>query len=102
MLIELSKVDFTSDFFSAMLPDGSYLVLNRLDESFVKEGETEEFVIKSINVEIQDIEGNVTKCPCIIGMSNDLMEIKTDYKEYEGTVLSPDNMAYCTIEVYEQ
>lgn len=99
MQISLDKVTFINDFFSTMLPDGSMLVLNKVDEDLVAEGA--ECIIKSVNIEIQDTQGNVITCPCVIGLGNDLMQITTNHKEYEGEVLSPDNMVYCTIEVYE-
>lgn len=98
MIIDLSKVTFTNDFFSTMLPDGSMLVLNKVDEDFLSG--TAECIVKAINIEIQS-EDEAISCPCVIGLGNDLMQINTDYKEYEGKVLTPDNMMYCTIEVYE-
>ena len=99
MVVELAKVSFINDFFSTMLPDGSMLVLNKVDEDLVTEGA--ECIIKSVNIEIQDVQGNVITCPCVIGLGNDLMQITTNHKEYEGEALSPDNMVYCAIEVYE-
>lgn len=99
MTIDLSKVEFDNDFFSTMLPDGSTFILNKIDENFTTNGD--EVIVKAINIEVQDSEENVIHCPCVIGMGNSIMEIKTDYKEYEGKVLTPDNMVYCTIEVYE-
>lgn len=101
MIIELSKVTFVNDMFTTMLSDGGYLTLNKVDESFLAEGEEEECKIKAINIELLDVDGNVTECPCAIGLSNARMEIRTDYKEYEGEVLTPDNMEYCTIEIYD-
>ena len=99
MTIELSDKIFTNDFFSTMLPDGSMLALNKVNEDFlIDRGEG---VIKAINIEIQDTNDNIITCPCVIGLGNDLMQITTKHKEYEGEVLSPDNMAYCTIEIYE-
>lgn len=99
MTIELSDKIFINDFFSTMLPDGSMLVLNKVNEDFlIDRGEG---VIKAINIEIQDTNDNIISCPCVIGLGNDFMQITTKYKEYEGKVLSPDNMAYCTIEIYE-
>jgi hypothetical protein len=101
MIIELAKVIFTNDLFSTMLPDGGYLVLNKIDESLLAEEDTEACDIKAINVEMLDVEGNTVDCPCVIGLSNDKMEIRTEHKEYEGEVLTPDNMEYCTIEIYD-
>ena len=99
MTIELSKVNFVNDFFSTMLPDGSMLVLNKVDEDFlIDRGEG---IIKAINIEVQKTDDTIVTCPCVIGIGNDLMQIKTEYKEYEGKVLTPDNMAFCTVEVYE-
>ena len=99
MIIELSKVNFVNDFFSTMLPDGSMLVLNKVDEDFlIDRGEG---IIKAINIEVQKTDDTIVTCPCVIGIGNDLMQIKTEYKEYEGKVLTPDNMAFCTVEVYE-
>lgn len=98
MTIDLSKIEFNNDFFSVTLPDGSLLVLNKVDEDFT--ADEEECVVKAINIEIQKEEEYIT-CPCIIGLGNDILQINTDYKEYEGEVLTPDNMGYCTIEVYE-
>lgn len=98
MTIELDKVVFTNDFFSTPLPDGSIMVLNKVDESLLSDEEFAE--IKAINIEIWTYDEEVIKCPCVIGLGNDLMEIKTNYTEYEGKVLTPDNMGYCTIEIY--
>jgi hypothetical protein len=98
MIIELDKVTFVNDFFSTMLPDGKYLVLNKIDESIKVENEESE--IKCINISIQDDEEEIA-CPCVIGIDNDLLIIKTEYKEYEGKVLTHENMGFCTIEVYE-
>lgn len=99
MIIELDKVEFTNDFFSTMLPDGNMLVLNKIDEDFIIDDK--ECIIKSLNVEIQSYEGEVITCPCVIGLSNDFMKISTEHTEYEGDVLTPENMGYCTIEIYE-
>lgn len=101
MIIELDKVVFDNDFFSTMLPDGKYLVLNKVDESLKYSDETPECNIKAVNIEIQDLEGNAIACPCIIGIGNEYIKINTEYTQYEGEVLNPDNLAFCTIEVYE-
>ena len=98
MTINLDSVEFVNDFFSATLPDGSLLVLNIVDEDFLSDDV--ECIVKSLNVEIQR-DDEIISCPCVIGISNELMQINTEYKEYEGKVLTPDNMEYCTIEVYE-
>ncbi len=101
MIIELDKVVFTNDIFSTMLPNGNYIVLNKIDEDFTAEGFEGESIVTAVNIELVDVEGNSIPCPTAIGLGNELMQIKTDYKEYEGDVLSPYNMAFCTIEIYD-
>ena len=100
MIIYLDKIQFTNDFFSVMLSDGSSLVINRINESLKVQGAESDVAIKALTIFVVDAEGNSTQCPCVIGLGNDLMQITTEYTEYEGKVLTPDNMAYCTIEVY--
>lgn len=98
MTIDLSKVEFVNDFFTVTLPDGNLLVLNKVDEDFM--ADDVECIVKAINIEVQK-DGEYVTCPCVIGLGNDIMQINTEYKEYEGEVLTPENMGYCTIEVYE-
>lgn len=100
MVIDLAKVEFTNDLFLASLPNGKTLVLNAVNESLLPVGAIEETEIKAINIELRDIEGGVITCPVAIGLGNEYMQINTEYKEYEGDVLTPDNMMYCTIEIY--
>lgn len=99
MVIDLSNVEFENDFFSTILPDGSILVLNKVDENLALDNLSAE--IKAVNIEIQTDEDTVISCPCIIGMNNDYLSIDTAYTEYEGEVLTSDNMKYCTIQIYE-
>lgn len=101
MIIDLSKVVFTNDIFTSILPDGGYIVLNKVDENFTADNFTGECVVKNINIEILSISGEAVICPCVIGLGNDFMQITTDHTEYEGAVLTLDNMKYCTIEVYD-
>ena len=92
MIIDLSKVEFTYDFFSSTMPDGSTLILNNLSED----------IVKQINILIQPIDGSANiLCSSVIGCGNAKMRIKSDYSEYLGKVLTEDNMKYCTIEMYE-
>lgn len=100
MTIELDSITFTNDFFSVALPDGSTVIINKVDEDFITEND-DECTVQAITIEVQDLDGNIISCPCVIGMSNDIMEIATKHTEYEGEVLTPDNMGYCTIEIYE-
>ena len=100
MIIHLDKIQFINDFFSIMLSDGSSLVINKVAESLRVQETDSDVEIKALTIFVVDAEGNSTQCPCVIGLGNDLMQIMTEYTEYKGKVLTPDNMAYCTIEVY--
>lgn len=100
MLIDLSKISFVNDFYSTLIPSGGTLLMNKIDEAFIDANDNE-VVIKNINIEIISVEGEVTKCPCVIGLGNDLMQINSEYKEYEGKVLTSENISVCTLEVYE-
>ena len=92
MIIDLSKVEFTYDFFSSTMPDGSTLILNNVSED----------IVKQINILIQPIDGSANiLCSSVIGCGNAKMRIKSDYSEYLGKILTEDNMKYCTIEMYE-
>lgn len=101
MTIDLSKVEFTYDFFSSTMPDGSTLILNNVSEDFFTQN-NEEVIVKQINILIELVggSGNIL-CSSVIGCGNDKMCIKSDYSEYLGKVLNEDNMKYCTIEMYE-
>lgn len=99
MTIDLAKVEFDNDIFSTRLPDGGIITLNVVDESMQTPYDGLE--IKGVNINLYDFTGELIECPCVIGLGNELMEIRTDYKNLEGKVLTPDNMMYCTIEVYE-
>lgn len=101
MTIDLAKVEFVNDIFSATLPDGSIIVINKVDESITSSAYTGQLPIKRINLEVMDTEGNIIDCPCVIGLGNDILEIRTDYKDQEGEALTPDNMELCVIEIYE-
>lgn len=99
MTIDMAKVNFVNDFFSTILPDGSTIVLNKLDEDFPVDNMS--CPVKAVNIEIRLTDDTVVPCPCVIGLGNDLMKVNTDYTEYLGDALTPENMVYCTIEVYE-
>lgn len=99
MTIDLAKTIFVNDIFSTRLPDGGTIVLNTVNEDI--QAYTEEQKIKGLNINIYSVDGELIDCPCVIGMGNELMEIRTDYKNYEGQMLTPDNMVFCTIEIHE-
>lgn len=99
MVIDLSKINFVNDFFYVDLSDGSVLILNNINESVKSEDEIAP--IKQINLLIVRLDGTILQCSSVIGIGNDILIIKTDYKEYEGKILSIDNKDYCKVEVYE-
>lgn len=101
MELYLDKITFLNDFFAVTMPDNNTLILNKIDESLKIKGENIDVEVKAINVEIYTTEGDYITCPCVIGLGNDYIKIETKYKEYEGAVLTSDNMKYCTITVYE-
>ena len=100
MTIDLAKVTFINDIFSTKLPDGGTIVLNVVDED-IQSDSLEEKKIKGLNINIYSVDDELIDCPCVIGLGNDIMEIRTDYKSCEGQMLTPDNMVLCTIEIYE-
>lgn len=101
MELILSQITFDNDFFAIATPSGDTLILNKIDESLKIDSE-EEIGIKTVNVEIDKEDGTVIRCPCVIGIGNEYVKLSTDYKEYEGEVLTSENMKYCTMTVYEK
>lgn len=100
MTLYLENVIFENDFFYIDTPDGGLLTLNRLNES-MKARDEMEAEVKGINIELQKPDGDILPCSCIIGLSNDLLDIQTDHKELEGAPLTSENMKYCVINIYE-
>lgn len=106
MTLNLAEVQFENDFFSIDLPDGSTLILNKIDENIATESGMN-YVINRINVQITRTDENTEEttyevCPNVIGMGNEKIRIDSDYAECKGKVLTKDNMMYCTVEYYEQ
>lgn len=101
MIINLSEVVFENDMFSFGLPDGSTLVMNKIDESLLTE-EGESAVINQVNIEIVNEDGSFTKCPCIIGIDGNETKLNTVYTQYLGKLLNAENIKYCTLEYYER
>ena len=100
MLVELSKVTFTNDFAYIDCPDGSTLILNKLDEA-IFDGEKES-IIKNINIALVDIDENYYNCNMAVGLSNDFIHLYSEHKEIEGQVLTLDNINLCFIEVFDE
>lgn len=100
MELFLESATFENDFFYIEMPEGDTLVLNKVDESLGIEGYSD-VNINAINIEVVPVEGDRIKCPCVIGLGNNILEIVTDHKELEGKLLTSDNMKYCKINIYE-
>lgn len=98
MTIDLAGITFENDFFSIDIFDENTLTLNKINESLSSDSEAAE--INRINIQLTTAD-SVVILPSVIGIDNSYMKINTDYKEYEGKVLTSDNMKYCTIEIYE-
>ena len=97
MIIDLSEVTFTYDFFSTPLPDGNTLILNKIDEDFMSENK--ETIIKGINIIVALADGSSNiLCSSVIGTANDYFILDTNYEEYKGKIMTSDNMAYCFLE----
>lgn len=102
MTLNLSNVTFDNDFFNKSLANGGMLVLNNVNESLRAVGETSDVVISIVNIVIISAEEDIYSCPCIIGLDSELVKIKTDHKEIEGSPLTEENMKFCTLEVSDE
>lgn len=98
MIIDLSQIEFSYDFYSLPLPSGDTLILNSVDENFTVNNVNTE--IKCINLVVALEDGSVSYAvPTIIGIKNQFFTLDTDYTEYKGKRLSIDNIRYCKLEV---
>lgn len=101
MTVNMSEIEFTYDFFSMPLPDGSTLILNNVDENIESNGT--ETAIKAINIVVAKEDGSENVyCSPVIGMTNEYFTITSAYSEYLGKVLDSDNMQYCTMEIVDE
>ena len=98
MLLKLGEIVFDYDFFTTSMPNGGYLVMNKIKESLKHEEDTLE--LDRVNIAVY-LEDEIVPCSSVIGMSNDYLGISTDHKELEGKTLSSENMQYCIMELYE-
>lgn len=97
MIIDLSAITFTNDFFTADTKDGGSLTLNVIDENI------DGTLIKGINIVYTNQDNNINvRCPVVIGMENEYISLKSSVKENESKVLTLDNKDTCTIEVFEK
>lgn len=100
MTIDLSQITFDYDFFSAPMPDGSMLILNRIDEDM--DDGTGTASVKAINVVIAELGGGSTLCSSVIGMGNSRLMITSAHEELLGKTLTEENMASCFIEMEDK
>lgn len=99
MIINLAEVTFINDFFTIGIPDGGLLILNKLNESLLTD-DMSVLEVNRINIEVS-YSDRVRKCSSVIGMGNDLLQIKSAYSDLIGSVLTEETMDKCEIEVYE-
>lgn len=98
MLIDLSQIEFSYDFYSLPLPSGDTLILNSVNENFSVDKVAVE--IKCINLVVALGDGPTSySVPTIIGTKNQFFTLDTDYIEYKGKRLNIDNIKYCKLEV---
>lgn len=115
MVLDLSQIEFQNDFFTFDLPDGSVIVFNRISEDFVasvntsvktRSADLSKTDIHRINIQVTkyDDYGNITEVIStsdVIGFSDVMYRITTEYTQYEGSNLTEENMKYCKLEYYE-
>lgn len=101
MVIDLSEVKFSYDFFTSTMPDGSTLILNNVSESLLSDGETTG--ISQVNIIVEPVSGgNSILCSSVIGTGNEYLMLSTEHTEYLGKLLTEDTMQYCTLTLYEE
>ena len=97
MILDLSGVEFTNDFFTFDTKDGGSIIFNCINENV---GGTE---IKDISIVYTNQDSNVyVKCPSVIGMENGYIALRSSDKELESKILTLDNKDKCTVEVFEK
>lgn len=97
MTITLNEDLFNNDFYSVVVSNTKTLVFNIIDEDF--NGVT----LNLIQLELLSQDGVVlSKCTNIIGMSDGVVTINTEYTELLSQRLTKDNMTKVTIEVADE
>lgn len=99
MTIDLTNLVFENDFASFSLPSGDTLLLNFVDEDL--QGEEYSAKINAINVQINFSDGTYMSCVNVIGLSDELISITTDYPDYNGARLNSDNYKFCKVVINE-
>lgn len=103
MTISLADIEFVNDFYSFSLPSGDVLNLNNVQEDFL--ADADECIVNTINMYINPADSEDEEqihCPSVIGIENDYFKLSSDYTEFQGKVLTAENMAYCYIEVADE
>lgn len=113
MTINLSELNFTNDFTSVPMPKGNTLVMNKVNESLkITEAKLEDnkevtitenlmsTAIDTYNIVVVTDEGTYL-CPAVIGIKNDFFVITSDYEEYNGCLLTSENIQFCKMEIFE-
>lgn len=111
MILDLSQIEFQNDFFTFDLPDGSVIVFNRISEDLVASMNTRSVDLSKadihrVNIQVTkyDDYGNITEVVStsdVIGFSDIMYRITTEYTQYEGSTLTEENMKFCKLEYYE-
>lgn len=100
MTLNLSELEFSSDFATFDLPDGNILYFYQINEN-IDNGNTD-IKIDRIMVVFSDVYNETDSlCSSVIGFSNDVFSLDTAYTEYSGKILTTENIQYCTMEIYE-
>lgn len=99
MIIELKDISFTNDFFTTPLPDGSSLVINKIDEDFF--ADEDEITLDTFNIEVITENTNVL-CSSVIGTGNEFFKLMSDHTEYLGLLLDSKNIQYCYLEIADE
>ena len=96
MRLYLNQVSFTYDFYSATIPYGGMLVINKISEEPLHKINGYNFVVYPSNSDVGYL------CSSVIGSKNEFFEINTEEKEILGKTLDDDNFSKCYIDFFEK
>ena len=99
MIIELKDIQFTNDFFTTPLPDGSELIVNRINEDFF--ADDEEIILDTYNIAVVT-DTETLLCSSVIGTGNDYFNLVSDHTEYLGLQMNSKNIQYCYLEIADE
>lgn len=98
MTLDLSRIEFSNEVFTYETDKGT-LTFYALDENPPLTGVETSF--KKIIISLTDLEENETLLSSVIGLQQGDYQLQTEYVELEGSVLTLDNIAKCTLEIAE-